>query len=57
MIVFGVYLCGPTDCFLHAVFIDKAKAVEWAKTWSRNPEGYIVQELNTFYSNIWGEDE
>lgn len=27
--MWAVYLCGPTDCFLHALFMEEADAVKW----------------------------
>ena len=30
--MFAVYLCGPTDCFLHAMFLERDDAYEWAKS-------------------------
>jgi hypothetical protein len=40
---YEVWLCGPTDCFWHATFVDAAKATEWALL-NQQPEGYIIKE-------------
>ena len=41
--VWEVWLCGPTDCFWHATFGDKAKAEAWAI--ASNPgEGYMLKK-------------
>jgi hypothetical protein len=40
--VWAVYLCGCTDCFLHALFDDEEKAKKWAVENSHNPEGYSI---------------
>jgi hypothetical protein len=39
-----VYLCGCTDCFPHAAFLDKNHAHKWAQDNNTNPEGYLIQE-------------
>lgn len=44
--VFGVYLCGATDCFLSAAFVDEDAAADWAVVNSSNPEGYMIKELS-----------
>lgn len=41
-----VYLCGCTDCFVHAAFFDENDAEKWAKDNSVNPEGYIIKKYN-----------
>lgn len=41
--MWGVYLCGCTDCFLHALFVEKEKAEEWGKQYGTNPEGYFLK--------------
>ena len=45
MNVYGVYLCGPTDCFLSALFVSRVAAEEWAIVASTNPEGYLVRSV------------
>lgn len=45
MNVYGVYLCGPTDCFLSAVFLDREYAGKWAAVANTNPEGFVVKDL------------
>ena len=40
--MYAVYLCGPTDCFLRAMFMDERHAEEWAYANSFNPEGYKI---------------
>jgi hypothetical protein len=42
---YAVYLCGPTDCFLHAIFVEERRAEAWAET-VMNVEGYIVKEIS-----------
>lgn len=42
---YGVYLCGCTDCFLHAAFDNREDALAWAEENSTNPEGYIIKEV------------
>jgi hypothetical protein len=41
--MWAVYLCGATDCFLHALFRDHEAALEWAANNSTNPEGYSIR--------------
>lgn len=45
--MWAVYLCGPTDCFLHCMFFDKEVAEEWAVSNNRNPEGYYIKYFNS----------
>lgn len=45
--MWGVYLCGCTDCFLHALFVDKDKAEAWGKENGTNPEGYLLKFFAT----------
>lgn len=40
--MWAVYICGCTDCFLHAMFMDESEAYKWAAAHNRNPEGYRV---------------
>ncbi len=40
--MYAVYLCGPTDCFLHALFMNEFHAEEWASSHNYNPEGYKI---------------
>ena len=40
--MWAVYLCGSTDCFLHAMFSSEALATEWAAKYGINPEGYRI---------------
>lgn len=44
--MYGVYLCGVTDCFLSAVFFDEAHTDSWGKLYSTNPEGYLVRKVD-----------
>ncbi len=44
---FSVWLCGCTDCFIHAVFINREDAVEWANLNNHNPEGFLIKEHTT----------
>lgn len=41
--MWAVYLCGPTDCFLHAMFMTREEAYAWAEKQDTNPEGYCVK--------------
>jgi hypothetical protein len=41
--VYVVYLCGCTDCFFHAAFVELEHAEKWAKENSCNPEGYLIK--------------
>jgi hypothetical protein len=41
--MWAVYLCGPTDCFLHAMFMTREQAYLWAIEQCKNPEGYKVK--------------
>lgn len=41
--MYAVYLCGCTDCFLHALFMSEKAAIKWAEENSKNPEGYIIK--------------
>ena len=43
--LFVVYLCGCTDCFAHACFVEQDDAKTWAESNSKNPEGYIIKWL------------
>lgn len=45
--MYGVYLCGCTDCFLSALFMDEEDAVKWAEETSKNSEGYSVRYFQT----------
>lgn len=45
--MWAVYLCGCTDCFLHALFADEHRAKKWAIENSRNPEGYVIHYYAT----------
>ena len=42
--MWAVYLCGATDCFLHAMFSQYSEAEEYAISVSRNPEGFLIKE-------------
>lgn len=42
--MWAVYLCGATDCFLHACFTEYGQAEEWAIQFSNNPEGFMIKE-------------
>jgi hypothetical protein len=41
--MWAVYLCGATDCFLHALFMTREQAYQWAEQESNNPEGFHVK--------------
>ena len=45
--MYAVYLCGCTDCFLHAMFMSWEDANKWAKENSKNPEGYLIKWWRT----------
>lgn len=45
--MYAVYLCGCTDCFLHAIFVTKDYAEKRAKEHSQNPEGYFIKHWAT----------
>ncbi len=49
--MWAVYLCGPTDCFLHAMFMVREDAYEWATAQCINPEGFEVKRWDKI-SNI-----
>ena len=42
--MWAVYLCGATDCFLHAMFVSYGSAEEYALAVSKNPEGFRIIE-------------
>lgn len=42
--MWAVYLCGATDCFLHAMFSQYGEAEEYALVMSRNTEGFSIKE-------------
>jgi hypothetical protein len=46
-LMFAVYLCGCTDCFLTAMFRDEKEAYKWARENSKNPEGFRVAYWRT----------
>ena len=49
--MWAVYMCGATDCFLAAMFMDFDTADQWAEFYSHNygnPEGFTI----TFWKNI-----
>ena len=42
--MWAVYLCGPTDCFLHALFRSEWDAQEWARQQDRQrPEKCLIK--------------
>lgn len=41
--MYGVYLCGCTDCFLTAMFQEQVEAIKWAEENSKNPEGFVIK--------------
>lgn len=41
--MYAVYVCGPTDCFLQALFINWVQAAAWANVHCTNPEGYQIR--------------
>ena len=45
--MWAVYLCGATDCFLHAMFDSYGSAEEYALAVSKNPEGFVIKEFKT----------
>jgi hypothetical protein len=45
--MWAVYLCGCTDCFLHAMFMSEQHAKEWADLHGTNPEGYMIEYWET----------
>ena len=45
--MYAVYLCGATDCFLSALFMNKGAAECWAKENSKNPEGFAIKYFDT----------
>ena len=56
-LVYVVNLCGPTDCFSHAAFIDYHDAKEWGEMKSRDHEGYTIDEVKMEdLSRFWKED-
>jgi hypothetical protein len=55
--LFGVWLCGPTDCFLHAVFTDRAKALRWLHEQPRSPEGGYVRAVTDSELVTWRSDD
>jgi len=40
--MYAVYLCGSTDCFLAAMFMNEEDALQYAVESNRNPEGYRI---------------
>ena len=46
-IMWAVYLCGCTDCFLHAMFAVENDAKKWLEENNRNPEGAYIVFFNT----------
>lgn len=40
---YAVYLCGATDCFLTAVFTDRAEAAKYLREAHKNPEGGFIR--------------
>ena len=42
--MWAVYLCGATDCFLHACFSEYGQAEEWGVQFSKNSEGFLIKE-------------
>ena len=45
--MYGVYLCGCTDCFLNAMFMKYEDAEAWGKKYGTNLEGYVIQFFKT----------
>lgn len=43
---YAVYLCGPTDCFLNAVFVDEDRADAWGKMCRVACDGYFVKSVS-----------
>lgn len=41
-----VLMCGATDCFPSAMFLDEREADAYGKLYSNNPEGYIVRSTD-----------
>lgn len=44
--MYAVYLCGPTDCFLHALFMVREEAVCWAEQ-RESPDHYIIKRWDS----------
>ncbi len=42
---YAVYLCGPTDCFIHAIFAEEKRAKEWGIENSKHCDGYLIKKL------------
>lgn len=43
--MYALYLCGATDCFLHAIFMEYGCAEEYALSLPHmNPEGFYIKE-------------
>lgn len=40
--MWAVYLCGPTDCFLEALFMCQATALNWLKEQDIAPDRYLI---------------
>lgn len=41
---YAVYLCGPTDCFFSAMFLDKEAAEKYGE--ANNQDGFTIREWN-----------
>ena len=55
-IAYFVYLCGPTDCFLHAIFHNKQAAEQWAEA-SAQGEGWLIRNrLIDEAPKLWNEE-
>ncbi len=44
--MYAVYLCGPTDCFLHNIYGQYGEAEEYAIAF-QGPEGFVIKEWKT----------
>lgn len=51
--MWAVYLCGCTDCFLHALFVSEEAAKKWAQENNHTPEGYKIY----YWADIYDIDK
>lgn len=47
--LYGVYLCGPTECFLHGLFTSEERAIKWGEEYG----DYIVRPVNNIRKLIF----
>ncbi len=43
ILMYVVYLCGSTDCFPRAAFVEEENATQFATIRATNPEGYVIK--------------